>query len=458
MKPRTMLVVVLALSQIWAAKLMAQFTAPVSTVLATSDPTGTCSITASLLVFNTTSGRLWGCTGSGAWSLVSGGGSVNLPTAVYTSLTTLVIGGNLSTTAPFQINNGSGPALPPVATMTSYCTLTLSGGSDTVWISPNPNDGFLDIAYLGGGGGATIALTGSPVCHLVTGAIGYTGSAGLYSIQVTSGNWPLSIGSATLQYGGLPSTYSAGTNVTFVQSPTTGNTVISAAGGTSYPPVIPGTYYEYDNFLANSSFAGGGLLAWNNYSNSGFQSVSQETATATSLGSVQINTGASSGNDVEWLRGVSVAFKNFYTAQQFTLRTSVVGVTGDSNTTYRFSLSDSSIPGASQPNNGVYIEKAAADTSWFGVCRTASSQTRTSALASVSPGSQIAFSISFASSGSATFKTASTVAGLASASPSTISGCPSVAASMAFGVGTSTTAAKSLGIFFYDMLITGLGY
>jgi hypothetical protein len=240
------------------------------------------------------------------------------------------------------------------------------------------------------------------------------------------------------------------------------NTWKQGNGGTGFP-ITPGTYYEYDNFLSSSTAGagalGGGLLAWGSNSNSGGSTATQQVASATSLGSVQITTGATTANDAEWLRGTNGSFKNFHTASNFQMRTSVIGVTADANTVYRFGLSDSAVIAYSQPANGVYIEKAAADTQWFGVCRTAATQTRSTALATVTGGSQIAFQISFVSSGTIAFKTAATVAGLASASAINVTtNCPSIAAAAEFGVATAANAAKSLGLFFYDMYITGLGY
>jgi len=41
-------------------------------------------------------------------------------------------------------------------------------------------------------------------------------------------------------------------------------------------------------------------------------------------------------------------------------------------------------PGGNPPADGIYVEKLEADTSWFGVTRSASSETRTAALAACS--------------------------------------------------------------------------
>jgi hypothetical protein len=58
--------------------------------------------------------------------------------------------------------------------------------------------------------------------------------------------------------------------------------------------------------------------------------------------------------------------------------------TVDANTTVRLGLGNNSA--GNPPTDGIYIEKLAADTSWFGVTRAASSETRTAALATVTAG------------------------------------------------------------------------
>lgn len=52
----------------------------------------------------------------------------------------------------------------------------------------------------------------------------------------------------------------------------------------------------------------------------------------------------------------------------------------DGNTTMRMGVCDSSAFTGASPTNGVYFEKLAADTAWFGVARAANSETRTAAL------------------------------------------------------------------------------
>lgn len=59
--------------------------------------------------------------------------------------------------------------------------------------------------------------------------------------------------------------------------------------------------------------------------------------------------------------------------------------TNDANTTVRIGIGGTDL-NTQPPANGVYVEKLDADTSWFGVTRAASSQTRTAALAATSTG------------------------------------------------------------------------
>lgn len=68
--------------------------------------------------------------------------------------------------------------------------------------------------------------------------------------------------------------------------------------------------------------------------------------------------------------------------------------TVDSSMVFALGLGDTtSLAVGAVPANGIYIEKAAADTSYFGVCRTASVQTRTAALATVTNGTWVKFRV-----------------------------------------------------------------
>lgn len=249
------------------------------------------------------------------------------------------------------------------------------------------------------------------------------------------------------------------TRVLCVSNGTTWGAV--AGGGGGFPPLTLGTHYEYDNFtqVFPSGSLGYGQLAWGINGNSGGASSSAQTPTATSIGGVQVSTGTSSFNDAEIFRSAATTLA-YHSGSNFTMRTSVIGVTSDANTLYRFGLANTGFL-ATGTNHGIWIEKMPADTSWFGVCTNGSgSPVRTAALAAVTPGAQIAFQIRLVSAGVIGFKTASTVAGLTGASEVTITNaqCESIPMTVSYGVQTQTTVSKSLGVMWYDMQVTGLGY
>jgi hypothetical protein len=230
-----------------------------------------------------------------------------------------------------------------------------------------------------------------------------------------------------------------------------------SGGGGTFPLITGGTYYEYEFFGSGECTPNErniGKLGWFIQGNS---TVCQP-GTATSVGGVLLSTGATSGTDSNLALSPANAVFPFHTASTFTNRFSVRAGTADTNTIYMAGFGDVNYFGGSAPMNGVYIEKQAADTQWFGVCRTAGTQTRSSALTSVTT-SQVAFQIRLVSSGTIGFKTASTVAGLASASEVTVtSNCPSVAATFSFSTLNSAAANKTLFATFWDDAITGLGY
>lgn len=70
----------------------------------------------------------------------------------------------------------------------------------------------------------------------------------------------------------------------------------------------------------------------------------------------------------------------FLPAEDFDMTWIVRQVMNTSNTVFRFGMS--SDPNSLSATNGIYIEKKAADTQWFGCCRATNSENRTAALAS----------------------------------------------------------------------------
>jgi hypothetical protein len=234
-----------------------------------------------------------------------------------------------------------------------------------------------------------------------------------------------------------------------------------------------GTSYQFDDFsiwntngnpyTSNAGFLG--RMNWSPTLNNGSNpSVTYLNATTTTFGGYQITTNASTGADSAIFIPGDGAFqsaRSFHTGGSWIIRTSVTAVTADTNSQYRFGVTtNGGIGGLSDGGgqNAVWIEKNAADTSWYGYCgNTSNNYSRTSALASVTT-SQIAFQIQ-AISGAIYFKTASTLTGLTSASAVQVSNtayCPSFAGLFAFGVYTAANTAKSLDLWFWDILPTGL--
>lgn len=94
-------------------------------------------------------------------------------------------------------------------------------------------------------------------------------------------------------------------------------------------------------------------------------------------GIIRLSTGATSGSTAQiGVRGAGTGI--FVPAAFFDLTLFARLNTNDASTTIRFGLATT---WNSNPDvRGIYMEKLAADTSWFGVCRDASTQTRTAAL------------------------------------------------------------------------------
>ncbi len=354
---------------------------------------------------NATAGQnAYYCTASNTWTqqLISGGGGASSFYQltdfgmVKTSGTIETIGTGCSSSAPCQLRVGS-----VVYLLTSAPTVTISGSSasDTVYWYLSSSQvltaGYNGVETLTGSGITTASgITGFPsdsiplwtttitsnVWNAITEAMDQRaimgraviapGSGVSSSADPTTGIQTLSTDPTIMpRYftgSGAPSsnctagrdfyTDTTGLDVYFCDAT---NTWKKANGGSSsYPPITPGTYYEYDAFCPNNAgvSGGAGLLNWYNISNNGIDVYTSQTATATSLCGVQIATGAVSTNDAQKSRGANSAYLMFHTGESFTLRTSVIGVTSDANTTYRFGLADTYLIGNSQPNNGVYIE------------------------------------------------------------------------------------------------------
>lgn len=148
-----------------------------------------------------------------------------------------------------------------------------------------------------------------------------------------------------------------------------------------YDPAFPAVAsFIKDDFIVNAT--GFGELGWNNTGSNSWGSASV-TDVAGRPGVVQKSTGATI-NSISYmsLRGsTSSSFQPMNGSMNFDLTWMVRLNTNDAATLAQLGLNSN--PATGVPVDGIYIEKLAADTSWFGVTRAASTQTRTAALATV---------------------------------------------------------------------------
>jgi len=128
----------------------------------------------------------------------------------------------------------------------------------------------------------------------------------------------------------------------------------------------------------------------------------------------------------------------------------------DSNTVSRFGLHGAN-GYALQPAGGIYFETLGADSDWFGVCRAASSQTRTSAVIARST-SWVWLRIRRVDASTIGFSAASTYDGLTGATEQTCtSNIPTTGATPWNVISNNNTANnKKHRIGFWEMEITGL--
>lgn len=129
------------------------------------------------------------------------------------------------------------------------------------------------------------------------------------------------------------------------------------------------------------------------------------------------------------------------------------GTQPDSNQLVRIGLFGDQ---SAQPSSGIYLEKLAGDTSWFGVARSASVQTRSGALAAVTNG-WVVGAIRRVNATTIGFRIAATVAGLASAAEQTVTeNIPAVTLAPVLHMSNSSGAARSLDVDAVDISITGI--
>jgi hypothetical protein len=146
-----------------------------------------------------------------------------------------------------------------------------------------------------------------------------------------------------------------------------------------------GGLYLADDFV-------GGLLTTGDIGALGWQFVNgtaptTQAAVAGRPGILRMDTSATSGTRQYLWVGSSATVGQILPADYFHIIMMVRMTQTDANTVFRMGLGNSA--NADPPADGIFIEKLLADTQWFGVTRSASSQTRTSQLGTVSAGTWI---------------------------------------------------------------------
>jgi hypothetical protein len=199
--------------------------------------------------------------------------------------------------------------------------------------------------------------------------------------------------------------------------------------------------YLKDDFIAGATATS--ELQWQNMGGT----ISRVAGLADHPGILRYDTTATSGT----LAGMTLGQNGtgtFLPAEMFDMTWILRLNTNDANTLVRIGLEAT---GNSNPDsNGIYIEKLAADTQWFGVTRAASSQNRTTALANVST-NWVKFRIRRVNATTVAF---SLDDGAETTATLTI---PTVALQPILFITNSTTASKTIDIDFFELYIGNLG-
>lgn len=212
------------------------------------------------------------------------------------------------------------------------------------------------------------------------------------------------------------------------------------------PLSAPATIFLQDDFLSG----GTGQSSFGVYGWAGFGSIFPQQTVAGEAGHpgiLQSSTGSSSGTLVGFSLRANPAVGLFLPAETFDMVFIARLNTNDANTLVRVGLA--SDPSANPAASGIYFEKLAADTSWFGVTRAASSQNRTAALLAASAGwvkfrirrvdsTHIAFSVN----GGAETQVTLTI--------------PTVAVAPFVQILNSAAATKSIDVDYFDLVLTGI--
>jgi hypothetical protein len=229
---------------------------------------------------------------------------------------------------------------------------------------------------------------------------------------------------------------------------------VAASGAAACAGDIGTSVYHRWEFLSNSA-SGTDFEGWTVATSGGGTAV-WTAAPAGHPGVVRVQTDNGASSDV-FLLSKTGQFSDNPVNPAETFETYFIfklnGTQPDSNQLARIGLFGAQ---SSQPSAGIYIEKLAGDTSWFGVARSGGVQTRSSAVTAVTNG-WVVLAIRRVNATTIGFRMASTVAGLASAVEQTVaSNIPTATLAPVLHILNSSGAARSLDVDAVDILITGI--
>ena len=330
----------------------------------------------------------------------------------------------------------------PCAAAVGSATVTIGAGTGTVWIG-------LD-------GDCTVKVRHNVVAACAAGCTAAGGASGFDPSDLPLYEWTVSGGVLTASgtrrltpYASIPLV--AGANVTLTTSG--GVTTINALSSGSGESLI----YEQEEFWDAGCATNGNLLFklhWRQDSSAGGDSIACGAgATANHPGVATHSTAAAANGDVAVRAGVYLVL-----GQSFTARFLVKPSHADSSSGYRVQIGDRLWFNAGS-DSGVAIEKLAADTQWFAVCRTGGVATRTAL--GPAAANWTAFQMRRIDGSSFGFKSAASLAGLSTAGETAIAtNCPDAANAIngfpAMQAITAAAGSRSLQSDYFDLSITGL--
>ena len=374
-----------------------------------------------------------------------GGGGVTTGAQLAANDYTPVRTSNTGLTVPVVPAFTFGVGAAACTTAVSSAAVTIASGTGTLWIGMG-SDCTVKVRH-------NVVLSCAAGCAAIGGASGFDMTdLPLYEWTVTGGVLAASGAQRLTPYLSKP--LAAGANITLATSG--GVTTISSTGASVAPLAAETTAYQYEEFigggecLINTTVIG--KLSWRVGSTNGGETVScTAETTAARPGTVTINTGASSGNEVAlWLPSGAIHSGSAFTVRFFfklSSSSSVQAIAGLVNGPWQ---------GNGGTVNGVYLEKESADTNWFATTESSSTRTRTDTGVAVNSGWVVA-QIRRGDTSTIGFKIAATVAGIDAATEvSVTTNIPTASLVPAFMVRNTTASARELAADYYDIRITGL--